>query len=125
MAFFIKKAASDTSYWDTALWVGVLGQIWLLPTIYLFRKELAHVRASQYTTTALIGVAGVIGTLAAVKAYAANVSISSAIIALPFSLLIAFLFSVFAPELLEQHTLKVYAVRFISAIVMIAAALNL
>jgi hypothetical protein len=38
---------------------------------------------------------------------------------------IAFLFSVFAPQLLEKHTLKVYAVRFISAAIMIVAASQL
>jgi hypothetical protein len=40
-------------------------------------------------------------------------------------MILAFLFSVFAPKLLEKHTMKVYAVRFAAAAVMIAAALKL
>jgi len=125
MAIFIKRAVAEAGYWDTTLWMGILSQIWLLPTIFLFKKDILSSKPKQYLVTAATAVAGVVGTLAMNKAYSMNVSISSAIISLPFSLIIAFLFSVFAPELLEKHTLKVYAVRFISAAVMIVAALNL
>lgn len=125
MAIFIKRAVAEAGYWDTTLWMAVLGQIWLLPTIWFFKKDLIQSTTKQYLIVAVTAVAGVFGTLAMNKAYSMNVSISSAIISLPFSLIIAFLFSVFAPELLEKHTLKVYAVRFTSAAVMIVAALNL
>jgi drug/metabolite transporter (DMT)-like permease len=125
MAVFIKGAVAATGYWNATLWIEVLGQIWLLPTIFLFRKDIVSSTPKQYLVTAGTAVAGVIGTLAAVKAYAVDVSISSAIISLPFSLVIAILFSVFAPELLEKHTSKVYAIRAISAAVMFIAALNL
>jgi drug/metabolite transporter (DMT)-like permease len=125
MAIFIKKAVAEAGYWDTTLWMAVLGQIWLLPTIWFFKKDIVQSTPKQYLVTAGTAVAGVLGTLAMNKAYSLNVSISSAIISLPFSLIMAFFFSIFAPELLEKHTLKVYAVRFISAAVMIVAALNL
>lgn len=125
MAIFIKGAVAETGYWNTTLWIEILGQVWLLPTILLFRKDIVSSTLKQYMVTAATAIAGVIGTLAAVKAYAANVSISSTIISLPFSLIMAFLFSTFAPELLEKHTLKVYIIRFISAATMIVAALNL
>ncbi|MFH0806157.1 MAG: EamA family transporter [Candidatus Brennerbacteria bacterium] len=125
MAIFIKKAVAEVDFWSATLWIEILGQVWILPTILLFKKDLISSTLKQYLVTAATAIAGVIGTLAAIKAYAANVSLSSAIISLPFSLLIAFLFSRFAPELLEKHTAKVYVVRFVSAAVMIVAALNL
>lgn len=125
MAIFIKKAVAEAGYWDTTLWMGILSQVWLLPTIFLFKKDIVQSKSKQYLVVAATAVAGVFGTLAMNKAYSLNVSISSAIISLPFSLIMAILFSVFAPALLEKHTLKVYAVRFVSAAVMIVAALNL
>jgi drug/metabolite transporter (DMT)-like permease len=125
MAMFIKRAVAEAGYWDTTLWMAVLGQIWLLPTILLFKKDIAQSMPKQYLIIAATAVAGVFGTLAMNKAYSINVSISSAIISLPFSLVMAILFSVFAPQLLEKHTFKVYAVRVVSAAVMIVAALNL
>lgn len=125
MAVFIKGAVADAGYWNATLWIEILGQIWLLPTILLFKKDIASSTPKQYLITAATAVAGVIGTLAAVKAYAVDVSISSAIISLPFSLVMAILFSAFAPELLEKHTSRVYAIRVVSAAIMFIAALNL
>ena len=125
MAIFIKRAVVEAGYWDTSLWMALLAQIWILPTILLFKEEFIQSKPKQYLAVAATAVAGVFGTLAMNKAYSINVSVSSAIISLPFSLIMAFLFSVFAPALLEKHTLKVYLVRFISAAVMIVAAINL
>ena len=65
------------------------------------------------------------GTLAANKAYAVNVSISSVITALPISMIMVFVLSIFAPKLLEKHPVKVYAVRFAAAAVMFLASLGL
>jgi len=125
MAIFTKKAIAETTFWDASIWIALLGQLWLLPTIALFKRELAATTAKQYGIVFATALAGVVGTLAANAAYAANVSIAATIISLPFSMVLAFLFSVFAPELLEHHTLKVYAVRFVSATIVIVAALNL
>jgi hypothetical protein len=66
-----------------------------------------------------------IGILTSNKSYTDNVTISSAIISLPMSMIMAFLFSIFAPNLLEKHTLKVYAIRFTAAAIMIISALKL
>ncbi|MDO8601216.1 MAG: EamA family transporter [bacterium] len=125
MAVFIKMAVVDTNFWDTTLWMALLGQIWLLPTILLFKKDLLTATKKQYLIVLAVAAVGVIGTLASNKAYSINVGIASAIIALPISMIIAFLFSSFAPTLLEKHPLKIYAIRFVSAAIMIVAALNL
>ena len=125
MAMFIKKAIAVDGFWTTTIWIALLGQIWLLGTVNLFRKELKEATLKQYSHTALVAITGIIGTLAANAAYSKNVSISATIISIPTSLILAFLFSIFKPELLESHTLKIYAIRFISAAVMIIAALKI
>jgi drug/metabolite transporter (DMT)-like permease len=125
MAVFIKKSAAEIGYWGTTLWSALLGQVCLLVTWPLFKKDLSQLKPKQYGLMFIPAVAGMIGTLAVNKAYAVSVSLTSAIISLPLSMVIAFCFSVLAPELLEKHTFKVYAVRFAAAAVMIVAALNL
>ena len=125
MAVFIKKSVADIGYWETTWWSAFLAQLWLLLTWPLFKADLPQVRLKQYGLMFAPALAGAVGTLAVNRAYASSVSLTSVIVSLPFSMVIAFLFSVFAPEFLEKHTLKVYAIRFVSAAVMMAAALNL
>ena len=125
MAVFIKKAVAVTNFWDTTLWMAFLAQVWMCATIPLFKKDISNVTPRQYWSIAAIAAAGVIATLAANAAYAQSVSIAAVIISLPLSMIAAFLVSRFAPELLEKHTLKVYAIRFAAAAVMIVAAINL
>jgi len=66
-----------------------------------------------------------IGVITEIWAYKDNVVITSIITSLPISIVLTFIFSIFAPQLLEKHTLKVYAVRLIAAGTMIFAALKL
>ena len=40
-------------------------------------------------------------------------------------MVIAFAFSTFAPQLLEKHTVRIYAIRFTAAAIMIVAAIEL
>jgi len=124
-AVFLKQSVAEVGYWSTTLWSILLMQLWLVLTWPLFKIDMAKVTARQYGAMFLPALLGTAALLAANKAYAHSVSLSSTIISLPFSMIGAFLFSVFAPELLEKHTLKVYAVRFASAAIMIVAALGL
>jgi drug/metabolite transporter (DMT)-like permease len=124
-AAFFKKSVMVNGYWNTAFWTPFIGQCWLLFTIPFFKNELKKVKISQYWFIILVALFGVFGTLTANAAYAKNVSIAAVIISIPLSMIIAFLFSIFTPELLEKHTNKVYLIRFISAAIMIIAALNL
>jgi len=122
---FLKYSMQVEGYWEVTLWSLVLTQVFLLPTIPLFWKDMKKMRLGD-----LGGVTGstvflAFGMFAANKAYAANVGISAAIMSVPLSMIIAFLFSIFAPKLLEKHTMKIYAIRFTAAAVMILAALKL
>ncbi|RJR16220.1 DMT family transporter [Candidatus Microgenomates bacterium] len=122
---FIKTALVHNSLWTTNLWVAIITQILLVPTIPLFRSELLHLKFRQITPLGALGIFQLITTFAANSAYAVNVGITSLIMATPVSMILAFLFSIFAPQLLEKHTLKVYAIRFTAAIIMIFGALQL
>ncbi len=123
--FTIKNAVAANGFWETSLWVVIVTQVILLGTIPLFYKDVRSTPIRSYAPVVLMGFLNSIGDLAANKAFASNVTIASAIISLPFSMLIAYLFSILAPTLLEKHTHKVYAIRFIAAAVMIWAAIKL
>lgn len=123
--FSIKTSVAQNGFWETSLWMPIIALIFLIGTIPFFYKEVRITPMKSYTGPVLAGLFSAIGDLTANMAYSENVTISSAIISLPLSMVIAFLFSVFAPQLLEKHTLKVYAIRFGSAAIMILAAMRL
>lgn len=125
MGVYINKAITTNGYWVVTLWMGILSQIAYLFTLPFFAKEMKRVTKSQIGALMLMAVAGLFGTLAANRAYSENVSVSATIIGLPFSMIFAFLFSIFAPKLLEKHSLKVYAIRFTGAAIMFWAAMRL
>jgi len=125
MAIFTKKAIADNGYWSTTLGVAIVIQGCLMVTIPLFIKDLIKINKSQLLFITGVGLVDTVGLLASNAAYAHNVSISSIIIAVPFSMIAAAVFSHFIPELLEHHTVKTYAIRFTATAVMILAALKL
>ncbi len=125
MGIYMNKALNENSFWTVALWVNFLSLIPLLPTIPLFSKELGKVKPKQVGIVLMISFVSIIGTLASNVAYAVNVSITSAILSLPLSMVMAFMLSLIAPKLLEKHELKVYLIRFSAAAIMIYSALKL
>lgn len=125
MAVFIKKSIAQNGYWEVTLWSLVIGQVMLFTILPLFLKDLLRISKKQLLVLSLVAFIDVFGNLAAIKAYQTNVGISSAIISLPFGMIMIFILSRFLPRLLENHSLKVYAIRFIAAAVMFAAALKL
>lgn len=122
-SIYINKSVAQAGYWETNLFSPLITQVLMFTTIPLFYKEIKLVRIKQTTGVVAMALFIAIGNIFANRAYAANVGISTAIIALPISMFIVFLSSIFSPELLEKHTLKVYAVRFLAAFIMIGAAL--
>lgn len=124
-SIFINKSVADTGYWQTNLFNPLISQAFLLLTIPLFYKEIVSIKIKQVTGTAIMAFCVAVGNIFANRAYATNVSLSTAIIALPISLFIVFALSIFSPDLLEKHTFKVYAIRFTAAFLMIGAALKI
>ncbi len=123
--FFINRASKLTTYWELVMWQAIISQIMLLVTVPFFIKDLKKLNWKQIVVTSLIAVVFVGYNLAANKAYSSNVGISSIIISLPASMVIAFILSLVTPKLLEKHTLKVYFIRFIATGVMVFSALGL
>ncbi len=116
---------AEVGLWPTNLYTPLISQALILLTIPLFYKEIKSIKIKQVAGTALMAFCAALGNIFANRAYAINVSLSTAIIALPISMFIVFGLSVFQPKLLEKHSLKVYAIRFLAAFIMIGAALKI
>lgn len=121
----IKQSIADVGYWSTTIWSYILSVLFLGLTAPLFWKDLKKVKVKQVGVVFLLSVGSVAGALLSFKALETNVSISSAIMNLPLSVVTVFLLSLFIPTLLEKHPIKVYIVRFAAAAVMIISALQL
>ena len=122
---YMKKTLAEVDYWTATAWIASLAQVYLLFTIPLFGRNLHKIKGRQLLGAGLMALVGGLGVLAANKGYEKNVTITSVIISLPISMIIAFIVSFVNPTLLEKHTVKVYAIRFAAASVMIIAALRL
>ncbi len=122
---FTNLSLQGNNYWTVSLWMPGISTIFLLVTLPLFWKDIRKIHLNQIGAVALMSALSAFATLTANKAFASNVNISSVILSLPISLVIAICLSVFYPKLLEKHTAKVYAIRVVAAIVMIIAALKL
>jgi len=122
---FLNKTISDIGYWNATVWTGVLPAIFLLFTYPKFKDDIKTVRRKQLLPVIFVAITSVIGTMAANKAYQVNVGITTVIMSIPSSMILAFIMSVIWPKLMEKHSLKIYAVRFAAAAIMFACALQL
>lgn len=122
---FAKLSLANNSLWTTNLWIAILNFFMLIPTIPLFKKELKTIDVSHILPVGAMGLFLTVSTFAANMAYKTNLGITSLIMNMPVSMVIAFALSIFAPKLLEKHTIKIYAIRFSSTAIMIWAALQL
>src|SRR3989344_3857671 len=120
---FIGKVIQTNSVWTTTFWINWVTLIFLLPTVSKFYKDLPKVTVNQMVIITIVSAFSLIGTIAANIAYGVNVGITSIILALPISMLLAFFFALFMPKLLEKHTLRVYVIRFTAVAIMIYSAL--
>lgn len=122
---FLNRAIAEAGFWNATFWSMVITPIFLLPTIPLFKKDIKKIRSKQIGALLLISLNGIVGVLASNVAYAKNVGVSSIIMSLPFSMILAVILAFFWPKLLEKHSKKVYFVRLFAASVMIFCALKL
>ncbi len=121
----IKMVLVHNDIWTANLWMAIIAQLMLLPTIPLFYKEIKRVKVAQVLPIGAMGVFQIVTNFTANIAYGVNVGITSLIMAVPVSMVMVVLFSIFKPQILEKHTPKIYAIRFTAAVVMIIAAFNL
>lgn len=122
---YVKYAAQLNGYWEVLVWPNIIGVIMLLPTGLFFYRDLIQTKWNRYSGLTISTILFLFGWGFEVYALRENISITMTIISLPISMLFAIGFSVVAPKLLEKHTAKVYAIRLVSAAVMVLAALGL
>lgn len=123
---FLNKSISQNGYWVTTMCVALLDQFLLLLTAPAFIRDIkSSMRASSIAVISMVALLGTLASLASNKAFSENIGISSVIQSLPFSMIMVFALSIIYPKLLEKHPVKIYLVRFISAALMITAALRL
>ena len=121
----VKPTIALNGYWTTFVWTFSLSFLMSLITLPFFHRDLLRIGRREVLIFLLISLLSLIANLANNKALETNVSLSSAIVSLPVSLILAFLLALLAPNLLEKHPLKIYAIRAASAAVMFLAALQL
>ncbi len=125
MAVFINRAVIEVGFWPTTLFMLLIGQAFLLLTLPKFIRSLKIITAPNFLFVGLMGLVSFVATLSVNRAYGVNVGLSTVVISLPISMILAFVLSRVRPELLEKHSLGVYAVRFAAAAVMIVSAVKL
>ena len=121
----IKYASAGNGFLEVSFWSNLLTVVFLLPTLPLFIKDAQKTALKSYSGIALTTILWTIGFLFLVKALAENISITSAIMSVPLSMLFVMILAIVSPKLLEKHTPKVYFIRKIAAVVMFVAALGL
>jgi drug/metabolite transporter (DMT)-like permease len=124
-AVFTKIAVVESGFWTTAIWISGLHLLFSAATIPFFKLSYKRIKKKEYSMIILISGVDVVANVAAVKAYSISVSIATAIISIPFSMIAAIILAFFMPKLLERHTPRVYAIRIASAAIMFIAALQL
>jgi drug/metabolite transporter (DMT)-like permease len=120
-----KQALVHNDLWSFNLWnalikLGIAGLAWPL-----FKNDFVKIKPSQLIAVGLLAIFSTIANVTASIGYKANVGITSLIMAVPFSMIMVFILSFFAPKLLEKHSLKVYALRFAAAIIMIYGSIQI
>lgn len=125
-SILVNRAIDQTEYWTATLWMGILAIFASLIILYpKIKNDLLQAKPKDYLGTVILAVIGSVGDLAAYKAFSGNVSVSPVVISLPLSMILAFIVSIWKPTLLENHSYKVYIIRFSAASIMIWAALQL
>jgi drug/metabolite transporter (DMT)-like permease len=122
---FLKKTIGEIGYWNATVWTSLLPALMLLFTFPKFKKDIKTLTRKQLIPVVLVTMTSMTAFLAVNKAYEVNVGITTVIMSIPSSMILAFIMSRIWPTLMEKHPLKVYAVRFAATAIMFVCALGL
>lgn len=125
LGYYTTVSSRTNGYATTVLWADLVTCFVLLPTIALADRNELKINVKKLKLMALIGFTSFIYTAAAAEAYRRNLALSSVIISLPLSMILAVTLSKRLPQLKEDHSKHVYKLRFLGAGIMIAAGLVL
>lgn len=122
----INRAMSQNDYWTGMMWMVIVSIIFsFFINFPRFYKDLKKTKIKDYSGVVLLAIFGGLSDLAVYKAFEGNVGVSTIIFSLPVSMVLSVFFVFWKPDLLEKHTVKVYIVRFVAAVVMILGAMGL
>jgi drug/metabolite transporter (DMT)-like permease len=121
----IKVAIAHNGLWTTNVWMGILSLVFVCFTYPLFKNDIRSFKKEQVAPVITMGALQTITNFALASALAVNVGVTSLIMSIPISMVLAVSLSVIFPKLLESHTLKVYVIRFTATAIMIVSALQL
>ena len=125
LSFIVRKASLTDGYLVVSFWVLFFATLFLLFNYPKFKSEIFSLSKFKITSVLPISALGVVGLLTMNKAYTLNIPITTAIVSLPISFVFSLIIAFLAPNYLEQHTLKVYIVRFIATTLLFYAAISL
>lgn len=123
VGFFTNRSVAANGFATTILWQDILTLVLLLPTLRFVRFGREKFNRLSLVAFTLLGLCSFIYTATTTYAYARNLSLSSIIVSLPISMVLAYALSRRYPELLEKHPARVYAVRFTGAAIMVGGAI--
>lgn len=125
LGVFTKLTIAEIGFWNTTLWSMVIAQFMFLLTLPLFWKDFRETKIHKYSGLFIMSITSAVAALAANRAFADSVGITSTIMALPFSMIFTIIISLLNSKIMENHQPKIYFIRFASAVIMLVAALQL
>lgn len=120
----IERAMAVTDFWTFNFWGFIFSMVGLIPFL-IWQKKNIKLPMKTIGISGLVTTTMLAGVLLESKAVAINPTGSSAIFALPGSMMLAMVVGLIKPGLIEDHSWKVYAVRLVSVAVMTVAVWQL
>ncbi len=122
--YFTNISVARNGYATTLLWQDFLTLLVLLPTLkFVKSRGEEKLTVKKLFPFVLLGFTHFVYLATANLAYAHNLALSSVIVSLPLSMIFAYLLSRMYAKFLEEHSTKVYIIRFSAAFIMVSCAI--
>lgn len=121
----IKIASVNGSYWNNVFWINFFTSVFLLLSVPKFIFDLKSTPIKKYIGALGYSLAGGVGRLLMFFGLASNVTVTTAVTSLPMSMIMTIPLAYVFPQLLEKHTIRIYIIRLLLAIVMITCSIKL
>lgn len=122
--YFTNVSVAKNGYATTLLWQDILTLLFLLPTLKFAKGDgEGRLAVKKLYPFMLLGLTHFGYLVTADLAYAHNLALSSVIVSLPLSMVFTYLLARRYPKFLENHSSKVYRIRFSVAAIMVSCAI--
>ncbi len=123
--YYTNVSVAKNGYATTLLWQDILILLLLLPSLKFAKIGKETLNIKKFYPFILLGLTHFGYLVTANLAYAHNLVLSTVIISLPLSMIFTYLLSRVFPKFLENHSPKIYVIRFSAATAMVICALLL